>query len=169
MNLEQVYTIITISAIVGAGLWTYYRFTVAREQYAKLQFNLSLNQLGKSREKHIVEFVALITNKGVARQYIRNFTFNILTFTDDLPFDISDPKIEKRLRFTEFDKGLNWVSSQHPAFVDGGISQEFTYVTALDQNVQFVMIYSKFDHEHKRWWLRKNDEHYRIAKTFRIN
>ena len=165
--LEKLTSLIPVLAIILAGGWALYRFIIAREQYPKLQFNLDLNQLGMSRDKHIVEFIATITNKGIARQYIRNFTFNVLTFNDSLPFDLSDTSVEKRLRFHTFDKGLSWISSQHPAFVDGGISQQFTYVTALDANVRFVMIYSKFDHDHKRWmW--KSSEHYRIAKTFAL-
>jgi hypothetical protein len=168
MTLDIIYKLVTMLAIVLAGFWTLFRFGISREQYPKLQFNLSMNQLGMSRDKRIVEFVAVISNKGIARQKIHNFTFNILTFDDNLPFDISDPKIEKRLRFHEFDKGLNWVNSQHDAFVDGGTSQEFTYVTALDKEVRFVMIYSKFDHEHKRKLMPDTSEHYRIAKTFAL-
>jgi hypothetical protein len=168
MWLYKISTIIPVLAVILAGCWALYRFIIAREQYPKLQFNLDLNQLGTSRDKHIVEFVAMITNKGIARQYIRNFTFNILTFDDSIPFNVSDPAVEKRLRFHPFDKGLNWISSQHPAFVDGGISQQFTYVTALDSNVRFVMIYSKFDHDHKRWWF-SSSEHYRIARTFALH
>jgi hypothetical protein len=31
-----------------------------------------------------------------------------------------------------------------------------------------VMIYSKFDHEDKRWFTRNQAEHYRLSKTFAI-
>lgn len=165
--LQDLSSIITILAIILAGLWTLYRFGIARERYPKLQFELQMHQLGTSRDKHIVEFVAVITNKGIARQYIRNFKFNILTFDDAMPFDLSDPVIEKRLRFRDGEKGLNWVDATHRPFVDGGISQQFTHTTALDQQVRFVMIYSKFDNESNHWWM-KGSEHYRIAKTFAV-
>jgi hypothetical protein len=165
--LQDLTSIITILAIILAGVWTLYRFGIARERHPKLQFELHMHQLGTSRDKHIVEFAAVITNKGIARQYIRDFKFNILTFDDTMPFDLSDPKIEQRLRFHEMSKGLNWVNSNHPSFVDGGMSHQYTYVTALDNHVRFVMIYSKFDHE-SREWFNKDSEHYRIAKTFAV-
>ena len=168
MSLQDLSSLITILAIVLAGIWTLYRFGLARERYPKLQFELHLHQLGMSRDKMIIELAAVITNKGITRQFIQDFNFNILTFDDTMPFDVSDPKIEKRLRFREVGKGLNWVNSSHPAFVDGGMSHQFTYVTAIDQNVRFVMIYSKFDHADKRWWS-KDSAHYRIAKTFAVN
>ncbi len=130
MNIAEIESLITIIAIVLAGAWTLFRFGIAREQYPKLQFELQLNKLGTSRDKIIVELIAVITNKGIARQYIKGFRFNILTFDDEMPFDMSDPKIEKRLKFKKLNKGgqqdtkdeLNWIDSKYPVFVDGGIS-----------------------------------------------
>ena len=176
MSLNDLQSLITITAIILAGAWSLYRFGLSREQYPKLQFELQLNKLGMSRDKLIVELIAVITNKGIARQYIKGFRFNILTFDDGSPFDMSDPKIEKRLKFNKLNKGtedskgeLSWIDSHYPVFVDGGISREFRYVTALDKDVRFVMIYSKFDHEDKRWFTKNQAEHYRLSKTFTIN
>lgn len=177
MSLSDLQSLITITAILIAGIWTLYRFGLSREQYPKLQFDLHLNQLGISRDKQVVELVANITNKGIARQYIRDFRFNILTFDDHTPFDMSDGKIENRLKFNKLNKSLTpdakgelkWIDSKYPVFVDGGISREFRYVTALDKEVRFVMIYSKFDHEEKRWLYKDRSEHYRLSKTFAIN
>ncbi len=176
MSIEQLSSLFTILAIFLAGAWTLFRFGISREQYPKLQFDLKLKQLGISRDKHIVELVAVISNKGIARQYIQDFRFNILTFDDETPFDTTDVMIERRLKFTKFNmtidpdtRGeLKWIDTKYPVFVDGGITREFRYVTALDQDVRFVMIYSKFDHESKRWWMNRS-EHYRISKTFAIN
>jgi hypothetical protein len=176
MSLPEISSLVTILALLLAGVWTLYRFGIAREQYPKLQFDLHLNQLGSSRDKQIVELVATITNKGIARQYIHGFRFNILTFDDNTPFDMTDAKIEKRLKFNKLNKGVTeqskgeliWIDSHYSVFVDGGISREFRYVTALDNDVRFVMIYSKFDHEDKKWFSKNNAEHYRRSKTFAI-
>lgn len=177
MSLSDLQSLITITAILIAGAWTLYRFGISREQYPKLQFDLHLNQLGISRDKQVVELVATITNKGIARQYIRDFRFNILTFDDETPFDMTDGKIENRLKFNKLNKShtpdakgeLKWIDSKYQVFVDGGISREFRYVTALDKDVRFVMIYSKFDHEEKRWFYKNQSEHYRLSKTFAVN
>ena len=175
MSISEFSSLFTILTLVLAGAWSLYRFGIAREQYPKLQFELQLNKLGESRDKVIVELIAVITNKGIARQYIKGFRFNILTFDDQTPFDMSDPKIEKRLKFNKVNKPadngskgeLSWIDSKYPVFVDGGIAREFRYVTALDKDVRFVMIYSKFDHESKRFGIDRS-EHYRLSKTFAI-
>jgi hypothetical protein len=175
MSISEFSSLFTILALTLAGIWSLYRFGLSREQYPKLQFDLNINKLGISRDKQIVELVAVISNKGIARQYIKGFRFNILTFDDETPFDMSDPKIEKRLKFNKLNKGtedskgeLSWIDSHYPVFVDGGISREFRYVTAVDKDVRFVMIYSKFDHEEKRWFYKDQSEHYRLSKTFAI-
>jgi hypothetical protein len=167
MTIQEISSLITILALITAGAWTLYRFGISRERFPKLQFELQMNQLGIIRDKHIIELVAIIRNKGLARQYIRHFRFSILTFDEAMEFDLSDPSIEKRLKFKEVDSNLRWASSEYPAFVDGGITQQFTYVTAIDLNVKFLMIYSKFDHLSKRFG-KDRLEHYRIAKTFAI-
>jgi len=175
ITLNEFYSIFTMVGFVLAGAWTLYRFGISREQYPKLQFELQLIPLGTSRDKQIVELVALIRNKGIARQYIFDFRFNILTFDDSMPFDTGDPNIEKRLKFKNINKEvdaetkgeLKWIDTKYPVFVDGGITREFRYVTALEKDVRFVMIYSKFDHESKRKWFDQS-EHYRISKTFSL-
>ena len=168
MTIQEISSLITVLALLSAGIWTLYRFGIARERYAKLQFELQMIQLGMSRDKHIIELVAIIRNKGLARQYIRSFRFNILTFDDHMPFDMEDPNIEKRLKFKEVDNTLRWASAKHKAFVDGGMKQEFTYVTAIDKDVRFVMVYSKFDNESKSIFGFNRSEHYRMSKTFAI-
>ncbi|MDQ3017209.1 MAG: hypothetical protein M3R25_10900, partial [Bacteroidota bacterium] len=80
MTIQEISSIITISAIILAGIWTLYRFDLTRERYPKLQFELGMNKLGQSRDKNIVEFVATITNKGLTRQYIRDFRFRVLYY-----------------------------------------------------------------------------------------
>ena len=167
MSLSDLESLITILAILIAGLWALFRFGIAREQYPKLQFDLQLNKLGASRDKQIIELVAVISNKGMVRQYIRDFTFNILVFDDNTPFDMIDEKIEKRLKFKELAKGRHWDNPAHKPFVDGGMSRTFSYVTALEKEVKFVMIYSKFHHKSK-YWLIPRSEQYHISKTFAL-
>lgn len=167
MSIAEFSSIVTTLAILLAGLWTLYRFGISRERYPKLQFELDLRHLGNSGDKTIVELVAVITNKGITRQYIHDFKFNILVFNEDMPFDQSDEKIEKRLKFKDLEKGLNWDDPKHTPFVDGGMRREFTFVTAFENNVHLVMIYSKFK-EVKRGFFSSRPEQYHISKTFSI-
>ena len=167
MSLQEISSIITICAIILAGIWTLYRFGLTRERYPKLQFELGMNKLGKSRDKSIVEFVATITNKGLTRQYITDFKFRVLSYDDTMAFDMSDEEIEKQLKFQKNTGDFYWQKPDHNAFVDGGMTRQFTHVTALDANIRFVMIYSKFINQSQTWFMKKPEKYY-ISKTFAV-
>ncbi len=167
MSLQELSSIITISAIILAGIWTLYRFGITRERYPKLQFELGMTKLGTSRDKNIVEFVATITNKGLTRQYITDFKFRVLYYDDTMPFDMSDEEIEKQLKFNKNPEDFYWQKPDHNAFVDGGMTRQFTHVTALDPNIRFVMIYSKFINQSQSWFMKKPEKYY-ISKTFAV-
>lgn len=167
MSITEFSTITTTVAIILAGIWTLYRFGLTRERYPKLQFDLDLRFLGETGSKNLIELVAVITNKGITRQHVEDFTFNILVFEDGMPLDMTDEKIEKRLKFKDLKKGLNWDDPNHTPFVDGGMRREFTYVTALEKKVQFVMIYAKFK-ETKRGLFSSHPEQYHISRTFAV-
>ena len=76
MSTSDISSIVTTVALLIVGVWTLYRFGISRELYPKLQFDLDLRHLGNSGDKTIVELVAVITNKGITRQYIHDFKFN---------------------------------------------------------------------------------------------
>jgi hypothetical protein len=168
MSISELSSIVTTFAILLAGAWTLYRFGISRERYPKLQFDLALRHLGTFRDKNVVELVAVITNKGITRQRINDFKFNVLVFEKEMPFDQTDGRIEKRLKFKVLEKELHWDHPEHKPFVDGGMRREFTYVTALDQDIRFVMIYSKFKEE-KRGLFSSDPERYHVSKTFSID
>ena len=79
MSLPEISSLVTILALILAGVWTLYRFGIAREQYPKLQFDLKVKSLGISRDKKIVELIAVITNKlqmpNAGRQHSAAYQF----------------------------------------------------------------------------------------------
>src|SRR4030095_14385519 len=96
---EDLKDIITILAILAAGLWTVYRFGITRERYPKLQFDLDLIITGKTDKYYILQLIALVENKGLTRQYIRDFKFNLLYFNNDTEVDCRHKTINKQLKF----------------------------------------------------------------------
>lgn len=126
-----------------------------------------MNPLGMSRDKHVVEFVAQITNKGLTRQSIDAFTFRLLTFDDQTPFDTSDEEIERQLKFNKNTTEMYWQKPDHSPFVDGGMVRQFTHVTAFDKDVRFVMIYSKFINKGSGLFSKRADKYY-FSKTFTL-
>jgi hypothetical protein len=74
--------------------------------------------------------------------------------------------IEKRLKFNKHENGLRWENPDHDPFVDGGVKNRFSYVSAFDRNVKFVMVYSKF--KQRRGWFGGKEEANHISRTFAL-
>jgi len=167
ISLENIKDIFTILAILAAGIWTFYRFGITREKHPKLQFDLDLNVLGRTEKDYIVQLVAIVENKGLTRQYIDDFKFNVLCFNDDMPVDISDDKINYQLKFEPKYMKTDWFLSKHQHFVDGGITHKFRYVTVLPRETSYAMIYSKL-YDKKKGFPKKVGDRYYIMKTFNL-
>jgi hypothetical protein len=155
--------IITGLAIILAGIWTIYRFGINRERYPKLQFDLELNVLGKSKHNYIVELTAVVENKGFTRLRIDEFEFHLLYFDDETKIDTSDVKINNQLKFNYAIRNGQWVKQKHIPFVDGGIVQKYRHVTVLPDSAKYAMIYSKFKDPKKT-----SIGIYHIEKTFSL-
>jgi hypothetical protein len=164
-SLEEIKNIITILALIAAGIWTFYRFGINRERHPKLQFDLDLEILGKTDRHYIVQLIAIVENKGLTRQYIHDFKFNLLYFNNKFPIDCEDVDINYQLKFKNFINARDWLRPRNAPFVDGTITHRFTYNTVIPTEAEYLMIYSKF-RDPRRGLFRKTSDKYHISKTF---
>ncbi len=166
--LEDVKNIITILGIFAAGTWTIYRFGITREKYPKLQFDLDLEILGKTNEHYIVQLIAIVENKGITRQYIHDFKFNLLCFDNNSPIDCEVDKINGQVKFKILLSSKNWVMQKSStSFVDGNIKHRFTFNTIVPVSAAYIMIYSKF-RDPKSGLFKKSFDQYHTSKTFNV-
>lgn len=163
ITVEIVKNLVTIIAIIIAGIWTMYRFGINREKYPKLQFELNLIITGKTSTNYILQLVAIIDNKGLTRQYINDFKFHLLYFNNDFKIVLDDEKINRQLKFKYLITNRDWLKPTTPPFIDGGIKHKFTYNTAVDLNIDYVIIYSKFNYPRKGLF-RKSIDRYIFLK-----
>jgi hypothetical protein len=167
LSIENIKDILTIVAIIVAAIWTYYRFGITRERHPKLQFDLDLNIIGKTDTHYIIQLVAIVENKGLTRQYIKDFKFHILYYNHNMPINCDDESINKQLKFEYELKNRDWLDAELPPFVDGGMTHKFRYITVLPIATEYVMIYSKFMDPKKTLFKRKPDL-YHISSTFNL-
>ncbi len=133
-------------AILGAATWTIFRFGIFRERYAKIEFNLDCRYIGSTGDSHLIELIAVVENKGLVRQNIRHWTFDLLLFKNDAEIDESSEKINFQVSFP--DKKINnrpWVpASWYGTFIDAGTKQVYPYLTSVPKDTDFVILYSRF-------------------------
>jgi hypothetical protein len=137
---------VTALAILIGGGWAFWKFLVQRESRAKIEFSLDLRVIGHLHGKILAEVVAVVVNRVLVRHWVSDFRFDVryLTMEDQLIEDgerfnqqVFFPRcaIRKRSWFPPRWKGT---------FIDPGVRQEYTYVTAIPSDACFAFVYATF-------------------------
>ena len=147
---EIVKNLVESAAILVGGFWTIYRFGLFRERYPKLQLDIDVSFVGIHHNEYIIELCATIENKGLARQRIQDFRFDLRALKFDTAINMNNEWINQQLEFSEtliLDK--DWVPQNgdnkwYAAFIDGGIVQKYRYVRSIPKNTSFLLFYTRF-------------------------
>jgi len=143
---EIIKNILETIAILGAATWTIFRFGIFRERFAKIEFNLDCRYIGSTKDGHIIELLAVIENKGLVRQLIKEWTFDLLLFKESEILDETEASINYQVKFPE--KKISkrpWVpTSWYTTFIDSGTKQVYPYTTSIPHKTQFITLYSRF-------------------------
>ncbi len=109
INIEILQSILTSIAIIIGGGWTCWRFILQREGHSKIQFNVDLRIVGVHKDKLIAEVIAIVENKGLVRQYVNDFRFNLLYLSDKHEILEGDSRINKQILFEKIINKRYWI------------------------------------------------------------
>jgi len=133
-----------IAILIGGG-WAYYKFILQRERYSKTELDLDFKILGVQNGFYIVELAVNCHNKGSVREYIDDFTFNLLLLSDDTNIAKGDERILNQLQFKKHISKQNWIPDKWGyTFFDPGIPLHYSHVTCLPLNTTFVLLQTRF-------------------------
>ena len=136
---------VTAFGIVVGGGWALWKFGIQRKAHPKIEFDLELNILGKQTESLIVEVIAKVTNKGLVRHWLRDFSFDLLYLPKDQPIQLGDERINMQVLFTPVFKKRYWIPSTWlETFIDPGICQRYTYVASAPANAVYLLVFAQF-------------------------
>ena len=149
----------TIGLVVGA-IWIYFRFIRTRENHPKIEFSVSIRLLGRQDNKILIEITADVENKGLVRHWINNFTCDVLILQSNDLVIHGDKRINHQLLFEKYNpikldnenrqKRIVWIPKDwYESFIDAGIKQQYTYLTAVPETTTFISIYSQFYYKDK--------------------
>lgn len=142
----------TSAAIFVGGGWTFWKFVINRERYAKPEFTVDMAILGQSEadKKYLVELSALVKNKSTVRLIIPKFTFSLFCLKSTDTFTEGEENINSMIRFNPLIKERLWLShlknGNDYTFVDAGTEQRYSYVTSLPYETAFILLQSKFEY-----------------------
>jgi hypothetical protein len=70
-------SIVTSVALIGGGIWAFFRFVVKRESAHKVDLDIDVTFVRKQRNNWMIECVALVKNPGNVRLDFKEFTYEL--------------------------------------------------------------------------------------------
>lgn len=161
--LELTQTIITISAILIGGFWTYFKFIKQREAYPKIMFGLDINVIGSTEEKWIIELAAIIENQGLVRHKINTETFifslrylnendkienQVITGTNNKTHQVF---FKNKLKLRDDESNNKWLSDDWKyTYIEPNTKQKYSHIISVDKEVKFLLLHSRFKYADKK-------------------
>lgn len=158
-----------IAAIIFGGVWIFYLFMIKRERFPKVEFNLDLKIIERTDTNIIVEFIAIIENKGTVRHKIDLSTFilKIRFLTRENLFELSNEiEISDKFRngketkidfFTlNFPQSIKskktievyWLPKEWDyTFIDAGAKQKISLPLSIPIEAKILLMTSKFKYK----------------------
>ncbi|MGB6037163.1 MAG: hypothetical protein WBG42_12900 [Cryomorphaceae bacterium] len=150
LTIENIESIVTISAILIGGIWAYFRFRKTREDHPKVQIELNLTLLGIEGDRCLLECEATLENKGLVRHSFKEFTFDLLHFSSTSEYKRGDERVNHQVVFEKeaVNRKVSWIPGDwNYSFVDPGIKQRYTYLADVPANSKYVLIHSQFKYK----------------------
>lgn len=154
---EFLKNILTCLAIIIGAAWTFWRFILNGDGKPKIQFDVDLRIIGRQDSKILIEAIAIVSNKGQVRHWIKEFFLDVLILEKDAPIVTGSKDINYQVAFknvnpekvqlegNEPKNRIVWVpKSWYKTFIDAGIAQKYTYLTYVPEDTAFISLYSRF-------------------------
>lgn len=156
------------TTIIGAA-WILYLFFIKRERFPKVEFNLDLKIIEKTSTNLIIEFIAIIENKGTVRHKIDLNSFilkirfltreNLVELSNEtqIPYKFRNGKETKIDFFTlnfpqsikpNKTKEIYWLPKELGyTFIDAGTIQKLSLPISIPIEAKILLITSKFKYK----------------------
>lgn len=164
-------SLLTSLAILIGGGWTFWKYVLQREAYPKIQFNIDINFISIQDKQILFEVLLVLKNKGTVRHEIdkESFTLKIRYLTKDDKIIQGDLKYNFETKFPHLHevKDVNKKrkiihESWKNTFLDPGVKQVYSYITALPEDTLCILVKSKFNYSERK------SDNYGAQKLFKV-
>jgi hypothetical protein len=168
--IDVVQGLITIAATLLGGFWVWSKFVLERGLIPPSQMTISLRKLASSDSATMVELEVGIHNKGSSALVVCDLRIRLRYLNNDDEIEVfNDPKktVYGRVNFLhahDFDSDKRdlkegdrsdfpplahgeFLLIPYDTFVQPGVEQKYTFVTALPQTASYVLARSSFRYE----------------------
>ncbi|MCG7549324.1 hypothetical protein [Pseudoalteromonas sp. Of7M-16] len=140
----------SVSLLLGVigGLFAIYKFYRRDEHFPRVQFDVEINFVGKEDDKHVVEIVAYLDNKGVVPIKLTELEFSLRGLKSGEPLEEGDNKINKQLKLPHKIKDAPWIADMwEHTFVYPGVRTRYTHAAIVDDKYNYLLVRGLFIYE----------------------
>ena len=143
--------VITLTFLVGGGLWAWWRYRVQAEGVPRVDFSVDVQFVGVQKTDWLVEILGHVTNRGLVPQRMNSLEFEIryldrfdaVVYTEEYRGQVIVPTILKQ---------GSWIpaGNRTSMVLLPGISLRYNYVYRVPRTASFVLLHGRLDYpDHK--------------------
>jgi hypothetical protein len=142
-------------AVLIGGLWAFTKYVVERGVLPPVQFSIEARVVGCQKGQKVIEVLPHVRNVGTATAVVTGMSLRLLYLLTDDPVMLEDARTSRfgRVRFTRSvskelsgDEIKRISITPHDTFVQPGVSQTYTVVTAVPENASFLLVHCQFEY-----------------------
>lgn len=145
---------VVLIMVLLVGLWTYTKFVIERALLPPVGFTLDCHVLGEQSGKRLVEVLLHLRNAGGATLVATDIATRLRYITSDDSLDLLGDPTKSTFGRANFPHRTCIPSliniTTYNTFVQPGIDQIYTLVTAVPASATFLLIWAQFRYAQRR-------------------
>lgn len=143
-------------AVLVGGLWAFTIYVVERGVLPPVEFSIEARVVGSQQGQKVIEVLPQIRNVGTATAVVTAMSLRLLYLLSDEPIRLeADARTSRfgRVRFTRSvskqlstDEITRIPITRHDTFVQPGVGQIYTVVTAVPEEATFLLVHCQFEY-----------------------
>ena len=173
LNLSALEVLLAAMGLIASGAWASWLLLVRREVEPSTELSIEVSFAGIQDHQWLIEVAAILSNRGLVRQFYRDFQLSVRYL---LPADeIHDSDVERLKHQIHFPHSIDTrigTKRLYPnaVYINPKLTFRHSYITSVPQEATFVWVSCKFmfrTREH--WFSLRTTEHLKNAqRLFRV-
>jgi len=139
-------SLVTISAIIIGGIWTYNNFIHQRQNKALIDFTVDVVFHQFQEGYWIVELVGIIENKGKVQNKIYNFNFDLASIDHNQPVNLN-PEYGNQVNFPNIISEGSFLPKRSEYFFnEPGLTNKYSFLAKVPKSASVIIMHSWFSY-----------------------
>lgn len=149
--LQAVDTAATLGIATAGAAWGAVKIRRRREHFPRVEFTVDVEFVALHQRQWIVSLDAFVSNKGFVRYPMSGFEFEVRYAQRCDPLTDGGPEIGYQTRIPRPLKSGSWLpDGGGQAFVDPGLSTRYSYVSAIPEEAELLLLHGSLTFDHGR-------------------